>query len=161
MVTNLDRERHLPDENASSLCSRDRLYGELLYTHCVRRLLSAFLVLLFSLPLIAPALALTGDPQNQLPICCRKNGAHRCSELMDQQAVLEQSKPRISAPCPHCPAYPDVVTSVRHADLAAPTSAAIFARLVSHPALHAQTEAHARVALDLSRQKRGPPTHSL
>jgi hypothetical protein len=131
----------------------------------VRRILSVFLLLFFGLPLIAPALALTGGPENQLPICCRKNGAHRCAQSMMMESIADQAElgqtPVASTRYTHCPAYPEVVTLAHHLNLAAPTSAAIFAELLSHPALHAQTEARARVALDLSRQKRGPPTNSL
>ena len=36
----------------------------------------------------------------------------------------------------------------------------IFAEIVSHPTVKPQTEARARVALDLSRQKRGPPAET-
>jgi hypothetical protein len=61
----------------------------------------------------------------------------------------------------HCPAYPAVITPVRHGDLSVYTASLIFAEILSHPAIKLQTEARARVALDLSRQKRGPPTNLL
>ncbi len=56
-----------------------------------------------------------------------------------------------------CPAYPAVVTQIRHSDLSLPIASLIFAEIVSHPTLKLQTQARARVALDRGRQKRGPP----
>jgi hypothetical protein len=57
-----------------------------------------------------------------------------------------------------CPAYPAVVTQIRHSDLSLPTASLIFAEIVSHPTIKLQTQARARVALDRSRQQRGPPS---
>ena len=54
-----------------------------------------------------------------------------------------------------------MVTSVRHGDLSFYTASLIFAEIVSHPSVKAQTQARARVALDRSRQTRGPPTNLL
>ena len=50
---------------------------------------------------------------------------------------------------------------IRHGDLSFQAASLIFAEIVSHPAIKAQTQARARVALDLSRQKRGPPADLL
>ncbi len=60
-----------------------------------------------------------------------------------------------------CPAYPAVVTPIRHSDLSLPTASLIFAEIVCHPSLKLQTQARARVALDRARQKRGPPSSIL
>jgi len=124
----------------------------------VRRLLSTVLLLLFSLPLISPVLAIAAGSEANLPACCRRNGAHHCRGLM---RPTESSGPNLSATPQCCPAYPAVVTSARHGDLSFQTASLIFAEIVSHPALKLQTEARARVALDRSRQKRGPPTDLL
>jgi hypothetical protein len=67
----------------------------------------------------------------------------------------------LSAIPQHCPAYPAVITQVRHGDLSFHTASLIFAGIVSHPTVKPQTQARARVALDISRQKRGPPTDLL
>lgn len=56
-----------------------------------------------------------------------------------------------------CPAYPAVVIPVKHGDVSFPTASLIFAELISNPSVKIQTQARARVALDRSRQKRGPP----
>jgi hypothetical protein len=61
----------------------------------------------------------------------------------------------------HCPGYPAAVAPVQHHDLSFQAASLLFAEIVSHPTLKFQTEARARVALDISRQKRGPPTNLL
>jgi hypothetical protein len=73
----------------------------------------------------------------------------------------ESSGPAFSTIPQRCPAYPAVVTVVRHGDLSFQTASLIFAGVVSHPVIKLQTEARARIALDLSRQKRGPPPAKL
>jgi hypothetical protein len=120
----------------------------------VRRFSSIVLLLLFSLPLISPVLALVAASDVNLPACCRRSGAHHCTGTMRPN---ESSGPAFSAIPQCCPAYPAVVTVVRHGDLSFQTAPLIFAGVISHPAVKPQTEARARVALDLSRQKRGPP----
>jgi hypothetical protein len=125
----------------------------------VRRVLSFALLLLFSLPLISPLLALTATSDANLPACCRRNGAHHCTSMArptDPPAGIN-----LSAIPQHCPAYPAVVTSARHGDLSFHDASLIFAGIVSHPTVKPQTQARARVALDISRQKRGPPTDLL
>jgi len=67
----------------------------------------------------------------------------------------------LSAIPQRCPAYPAVVTQVRHGDLSIQAASLIFAEIVSHPAIKPQIHTRARVALDRSRQKRGPPTQLL
>jgi len=67
----------------------------------------------------------------------------------------------LSAIPQHCPAYPAVVTSARHGDLSLPTASLLFAGIVSHPTVKPQTLARARIASELSRQKRGPPADLL
>jgi hypothetical protein len=125
----------------------------------VRRVLSFALLLLFSLPLISPLLALTATSDANLPACCRRNGAHHCTSMAgptDPPAGIN-----LAAIPQHCPAYPAVVTSARHGDLSFHAASLIFAGIVSHPTVKPQTQARARVALDISRQKRGPPTDLL
>jgi hypothetical protein len=124
----------------------------------VRRVLTFTLLLLFSLPLIAPVLVLTSSPGANLPACCRRNGAHHCTSLIHS---TESSGPSLSAIPQRCPAYPAVVTPARHGDLSFQAASLIFAEIVSHPTIRLQTEARARIALDLSRQKRGPPADLL
>jgi hypothetical protein len=128
------------------------------YNSSVRRLLSTVLLLLFSLPLILPMLA-AGAGAN-LPACCRRSGAHHCAG-MTHSPQLPASGDSLSTIPQRCPAYPAAVTPVRHGDLSFHAASLIFAEIVSHPAIKLQTEARARVALDLARQKRGPPADVL
>ena len=126
----------------------------------VRRLISLTLLLLFSLPLISPVLALAATSDVNLPACCRRNGAHHCT-MKTQQAEPASPELRSTALSERCPAFPAAVTSVPHGDLFLQTASLIFAEIVSHPSVRPQTQARARVALDLSRQKRGPPADFL
>lgn len=127
------------------------------YTRVVRRLLSFMLLLVFSLPLIPPALALAQGPESNLPLCCRRNGAHHCAMMMHRNGTPAPGTNFAAIP-QRCPAYPALVTPLRHVDLAAPAASAAFAEIVSHPAIHAQTKARARISLDCARHKRGPPS---
>ena len=124
----------------------------------MRRLLSTVLLLLFSLPLISPVLALAAGASDNLPACCRRSGAHHCAGMAHSQLPAGDSLSTIPQ---RCPAYPAAVTPVRHGDLSFHAASLIFAEIVSHPAIKLQTEARARVALDLARQKRGPPADIL
>ena len=134
--------------------------ASLRYNCFVRRFVSITLLLLFSLPLISPVLALAASSSMNLPACCRRNGAHHC--MMKTQRPESSGHGTSLSPIPQrCPGYPAVVTSVRHGDLSFYTASLIFAEVVSHPTVRAQTHARARVALDRSRQKRGPPTDLL
>ena len=126
----------------------------------MRRLIGITLLLLFSLPLISPAWALSATSGANLPACCRRNGAHHCIMNMQQ---AESSGPGISlsATPQRCPACPATVTNLQHGDLSFQAASLIFAEIVSHPSLKAQTTARARVALDRARHKRGPPATEL
>ena len=126
----------------------------------MRRVLSFALLLLFSLPLISPVLALTAGSDANLPACCRRNGAHHCTS-MTHPADPSAAGINLSAIPQPCPAYPAVITQARHGDLSLPTASLIFAGIVSHPTVKPQTLARARIASDLSRQKRGPPADLL
>jgi len=130
------------------------------YNETMRRLLSIALLAAFSLPLIAPVLALASASDANLPACCRRNGTHHCS-MLRMQTESSSSTPNFSAIPERCPAYPAVITPAKHGDLAIHTASLIFAGAVSHPSFRPQTIARARVSLDRSRQKRGPPTNLL
>jgi hypothetical protein len=126
----------------------------------VRRLIGITLLLLLSLSLISPVLALGGSSAANLPACCRRNGAHRCMLKM-HQAKSSGSGINLSAIPQKCPAYPAVVTSVQHGKRSFHAASLIFAEIASHPSVKTQNQARARVAFDRSRHKRGPPTDLL
>jgi hypothetical protein len=130
------------------------------YNETVRRLIGITLLLLFSSPLMSPLLALTASTTANLPACCRRNGAHHCM-MNTQQTESSSSSINVSTIPQKCPAYPAAVTQIQHGDLSSHTASLIYAEIVSHPSVRTQTEARARVALDRSRQKRGPPSSSL
>jgi hypothetical protein len=123
----------------------------------VRRLLSILLLAVFGLPIATPLFALSGSQDSVLPACCRKGGKHHCMS-MAQHNQLAGDGSQWTAPvdrCPYCPAS----VAVSHVDhLALTASQVIFAGVVSHPAVHAQTESKRRISRDRSRQKRGPPS---
>ncbi len=78
-----------------------------------------------------------------------------------QRPAWSPSQTSLSAVPQRCPAYPAVVTQLPHGDRAVLSDSLLFAEIVSNPTQKPQAEARARVALDRSRQKRGPPTHVL
>jgi hypothetical protein len=123
----------------------------------LKRLLSITLLLVFSLPLISPLFALGTGADARLPACCRMHGKHHCmmpvEELQDGSAGS-----RVAALESKCPLFPKAISPAPHQTLALNQSALMFAEVLSHPALHRQTEAWARVALEGARQKRGPPS---
>ncbi|HEY0309394.1 MAG TPA: hypothetical protein VGB94_14625 [Acidobacteriaceae bacterium] len=128
-----------------------------MYTRRVRRIIATSLLILFGLPLIAPLLALSHDPDANLPVCCRRNGKHHCmmsAEMM--QAML--SGTRVSVVPMKCPMYPRAMNAAQHHELSLHTAALLFAEIISHPAMHLQTEARGRVSRFCARQKRGPPS---
>ena len=91
-----------------------------------------------------------------VPFCCRRNGKHHC---MGQAAEQPVSGSVLSVPHEKCPCFPNgmMPRSTRMDLIALPASALFHAAVLSHPAVFAQTEAHYRIANDLSRRKRGPP----
>lgn len=122
----------------------------------MRRLLAISLVLLFGLPLVLPLFALGDTAESKLPACCRKNGAHHCAMTMEALEALMQGQHLMAAPS-KCPMFPKAVGPTAHQSLTFDQAAVLYAEVVSHPALHRQTEAWARVALEGARFRRGPP----
>ena len=67
----------------------------------MRRAFAVTLVLVFSLPLIAPLLASTPD-ESQLPACCRRNGKHHCAMSMEVGNIPSRFHV-VSEKCPYSP----------------------------------------------------------
>jgi hypothetical protein len=120
----------------------------------MRRAPAALLLILLSLPLIAPLFASAPD-ESQLPACCRRNGKHHCAMYMEMGLANIPSRfVVISEKCPYSP--------FTHAQLMLPH---VFFRartaIVTHPTTLAQvvceTEAGFRISADRTRHKRGPP----
>lgn len=74
---------------------------------------------------------------------------------MDSQSA--SSDPHMQAPQEKCPYYPASVVALHGNALAPPVAQAVFAGLIAHPAVAAQTESKLRISRSRSRQKRGPP----
>jgi hypothetical protein len=119
----------------------------------VRRSLAISLVMLFSFLLISPLLA-SDAVDASLPACCRRAGKHHCA-FTDGGTQQGRSIDLIAEKCPYAPGAP---AAFHLAAFAPPASDALFAGLVSHPSIHAQTAAQYRISFDRSRQKRGPPS---
>jgi len=71
--------------------------------------------------------------------------------------VAGDTSPKFRAPADHCPYSPAVTTAIRSSWSVLPREGSIYAGLVSHPAVVAQTQSMWRISRDRSRQKRGPP----
>jgi hypothetical protein len=82
----------------------------------------------------------TGSPEDNVPVCCRRNGKHHC---MMQKVSEPGSGPVFTAPPQHCPLYPKAVLpgTTRLSVLIPAPGARFFAAVQSHPVLVAQTEA--------------------
>jgi hypothetical protein len=116
----------------------------------VRRLLAISLMLVFGLPLVSSLFGAAAD--QILPACCRRDGRHHCS------MVVEGGSPKdLSTVREKCPYPPESPALLLHFSFTPGTAAAVFAGITRHPAISPQTEAHLRVSFDRARQKRGPP----
>lgn len=77
---------------------------------------------------------------------------------MAERDPLSDHQPAFSAPldkCPYCPAATKGVHS--SGGFAPPSAHAIYAGLLSHPAVVVQTECKRRIASERAHGKRGPP----
>jgi hypothetical protein len=109
--------------------------------------------------MIGVSLVVTAFPgaNANLPACCRRTGAHHCSSNAADERE-SSSGTAVQAIRHACPYFPATTSLTGHSDTALPkNSDAIFASLLSHPAVQAQTEARYRVSSGRSHQKRGPP----
>jgi len=119
----------------------------------MRRALAWFLLAVFSLPLIAPAIL--ADAESQLPECCRRNGKHHCAMMMDNASTTGVTVRTVQ---PRCPLYPGAPAAPAGDSAAVlKSSGAIFGAIVSHTAIQLRTEAGHRVSFSRSTHKRGPP----
>lgn len=124
----------------------------------MRRIVGAFLILVFSLgPLAA---AVPANAESRLPACCRRNGAHHCAMSAGQlsQSAGESSRTAPVAALPsHCSNYPGLLaaSTVSFHALAGP--AASLPGLGARPLAPVANGAAARVSQFRTRAGRGPP----
>ena len=120
----------------------------------MRRLLTAWLLLVLALPCVSPLLASVAGDESGVPICCRRGGGHHCLGM--NLAALAGQGLQLSAP--RCADFPKPATPSHATHLLLDAPAHPFVETVSLPSAIWQAEARARVALDRARRKRGPPT---
>jgi len=119
----------------------------------MRRALASLLLAVFSFLLIAPVAF--ADPESNLPACCRRDGAHRCSMgSMDD----EVSGAGLHAALDRCPAFPIDSASPTGPDFTlAKEGGVVFGSELSYPSVPFQTESLFSCWFSRSHQKRGPP----
>ena len=126
----------------------------------LRKLISILLLVVFGLPFVSPLFAATAKSDSHLPVCCRRNGQHHCMMSMADRSHVASNQSEFHAPLEKCPFYPASLKASQHSDFGLTVSSAIFGQVISHPAVHAQTESKWHVARERSRHKRGPPSTS-
>jgi hypothetical protein len=124
----------------------------------VRRILALSLLLLFSFPLVSPLLALSANIDANLPVCCRRNGAHHC-EMKTLRSKTSAHQATVSDLSTKCPFYPRPATLVRHNDARLHASTRLLAESIHHATIKAPSCADVRIVLDTAWQKRGPPAY--
>lgn len=77
---------------------------------------------------------------------------------MAERSQLGSRDPQFQLPVEKCPYCPTALAAVHGNAFVPPIAQAVFAGLVAHPAVAAQTESKLRISRNCSRQKRGPPT---
>jgi hypothetical protein len=122
----------------------------------MRRLLAILLLAAFGLPVAAPLIASGQDLQTNLPICCRRNGVHRCTTMTGAE---RSNQPTISA---HCANFPQQGVPAPHLTLTALIATQPSIRLpLAELSAPARAETQRRISRERSRHKRGPPAATL
>jgi hypothetical protein len=119
----------------------------------VRRITGVLLLLLLTIPSVTPLFARSA--QADLPACCRRSGKHHCAEHMQ---MPDSNQTQFRSAGMTCPMFPARLATPGHSPQILPTnSQSFYSAVVSHPAIHAQTEISYRICWSRSQQKRGPP----
>jgi hypothetical protein len=154
-ISNSYRHYALHEQKDRSRLPNNRLHAPI---KTLRRLLAIALLAVFGLPFVSPLFALSATSGTSLPACCRRDGKHHCAMTGEEAATLSSDTQAFNAPPQQCPYYPASIAIV-HGDLfALPAAQAVYAGLIAHPAVVAQTESKLRISRARSRQKRGPPS---
>jgi hypothetical protein len=120
----------------------------------MRRISATFLLAVLGFTAAIPLVF--ADPESSCPVCCRRDGKHHCAMMAAQQD--SSAGPALRAVRATCPYFPSSGPVPVYSGGAEPeASPAIFASLISHPAVQAQSEARYRISLTRTHQKRGPP----
>ncbi len=128
----------------------------------MRRLNAIIVVLFLMLPVLLPLTTLASDDDLSVPVCCRRHGVngHHCEMMSAYQTSRLPGTKLMATPVP-CPDCPSTAPASVHLHLGLTSANVHFGEISSHPAIHAQTEARARIALDRAWRKRGPPASLL
>jgi hypothetical protein len=121
----------------------------------VRRLMAILLLAILGFTLGTPLLAFAAEGEGKMPVCCRKDGQHRCVAMKatsGNQSILIGGK---------CPYFPKATTLASSTIKFVPVASIFYVEALRHPGYSPQTEAHLRISFDRSRQKRGPPLRFL
>jgi hypothetical protein len=118
----------------------------------MRRALAILLTCVLGLPLFASALALGG--QSQLPICCRRAGAHHCMEMAGMDAA-SNAAPAVRMTCP---AFPRMAAQAHTGVWSFDGAGSVSTSIVVRHNVVGQVEAGYRISFGRARQKRGPPS---
>lgn len=123
----------------------------------MRRWLSLALLFALGCGPVAPLFAIAGDADQLLPLCCRRNGAHKCG-MPDEAASGDTQRAIFRVRCAALPS--PARTSPTHT-MSGPQFAPEHAGLISKPSPQHEAESWARIAREGARQKRGPPPATL
>lgn len=125
----------------------------------LKKLLAIALLAVFGLPFATPLLALSAPADANLPLCCRRNGAHHCAGMGMREAA--ESAPHFRRPVERCPYAPATVSAAANLVLAAPSSKRELFTVRTTAHLLAQSQDVPRLASARSHQQRGPPALAL
>lgn len=134
-------------------CSRSLRFRYLEST--LRRILAALLMLFFVVGPLLPAMAVDRT-QSEVPGCCRKDGAHRCSVRSAKKSKSEQSgKPALRAVCPFLSNA--VVSATAPQSFVPPSPAELSAGVVPPQLLFSYDVATVLTIFSPGNLQRGPP----
>jgi len=117
----------------------------------MRQALAIVLTCVLGLPLLASAISLS--QQSQLPICCRRAGAHHCMDM----AGIDMSSKAAPAVRMTCPAFPRTAAQAQTGVWNFDAPPVVSTSIVSQATTVGQVEAGYRISSGRARQKRGPP----
>lgn len=109
-----------------------------------------------ALSVLLPYLSLFADSELNLPPCCRREGSHHCAMHLESAQNAAGQGTVFRAAADHCP-FQKAVTPASRLTLYPALSAAAYAAVLSHPAIHTQTVISGLISKSRSHQKRGPP----
>lgn len=122
----------------------------------MRKLISILLLATFALPFLSALPALAETPESRLPACCKRVGAHHCTMSVEELAQLAHGQHFTTAHS-KCPLFPKAIALAHCQTPALHLRHDPFAAAQWVPVRFRQIEVWARIALQGTRHKRGPP----